>query len=115
MVEAKATAKYLRISPRKARQAVDLIRGKKAQEALALLKFSPKKSARLVYKVLQSAVANAENNQGLDVDKLVVSQAFVNPGPTLKRIRPRAMGRAYLIRKRSSHITVIVSEAGEGR
>ena len=112
MVEARATAKYLHISPRKA---VDLIRGKKAQEALALLRFIPKKSARLVYKVLKSAVANAENNRGLDVDRLVVSQAFVNPGPTLKRIRPRAMGRAYLIRKRSSHITVVVSEAGEGR
>ncbi|MGC8778003.1 MAG: 50S ribosomal protein L22 [Candidatus Caldatribacteriaceae bacterium] len=114
-MEARATAKYLHISPRKARQAVDLIRGKKAQEALALLRFIPKKSARLVYKVLKSAVANAENNRGLDVDRLVVSQAFVNPGPTLKRIRPRAMGRAYLIRKRSSHITVVVSEAGEGR
>jgi len=114
-VEAKATAKYLRISPRKARQAVDLIRGKRAQEALFLLKVIPKKSARLVYKVLQSAIANAENNRGLDVDKLVVSQAFANPGPTLKRIRPRAMGRAYLIRKRTSHITVVVSEAGEGK
>ncbi len=114
-MEAKATAKYLRISPRKARQAVDLIRGKRAQEALFLLKVIPKKSARLVYKVLQSAIANAENNRGLDVDKLVVSQAFANPGPTLKRIRPRAMGRAYLIRKRTSHITVVVSEAGEGK
>ncbi|MGQ9473307.1 MAG: 50S ribosomal protein L22 [Candidatus Caldatribacteriaceae bacterium] len=114
-MEARATAKYLRISPRKARQVVDLIRGKKAQEALSLLKFIPKKSARLVYKVLKSAIANAENNQNLDVDKLVVSQAFANPGPTLKRIRPRAMGRAYLIRKRSSHITVVVAEMGEGK
>lgn len=114
-MEVRATAKYLRISPRKARQTVDLIRGKRAQEALFMLKFIPKKSARLVYKVLKSAIANAENNRNLDVDKLVVSQAFVNPGPTLKRIRPRAMGRAYLIRKRSSHITVVVAEAGEGR
>ncbi|HXL02171.1 MAG TPA: 50S ribosomal protein L22 [Candidatus Atribacteria bacterium] len=112
-MEVKATAKYLRISPRKARQVVDLIRGKSAQEALATLQFIPKKSARMVYKVLKSAVANAENNYNMDVDQLVVSQAFVDQGPTSKRVRPRAMGRGYLIRKRTSHITVAVSEKEE--
>jgi len=114
-VEARATAKYLRISPRKARQAVDLIRGKKAQEALAILRFTPKKSARLVYKVLRSAIANAENNQEMDVDRLVVSRAVVDQGPTWKRVRPRAMGRANIIKKRTSHITIGVSELEEGR
>ncbi|HOA98732.1 MAG TPA: 50S ribosomal protein L22 [Candidatus Atribacteria bacterium] len=112
-MEVKATAKYLRISPRKARQIVDLIRGKSAQEALTILQFIPKKSAEMVYKVLKSAVANAENNYNLDVDQLVVSKAFVDQGPTLKRVRPRAMGRGYLIRKRTSHITVAVSEKEE--
>ena len=112
-MEVKATAKYLRISPRKARQIVDLIRGKSAQEALTILQFIPKKSAEMVYKVLKSAVANAENNYNLDVDQLVVSKAFVDQGPTLKRVRPRAMGRGYLIRKRASHITVAVSEKEE--
>jgi len=112
-MEVKATAKYLRISPRKARQVVDLIRGKSAQEALTILQFIPKKSAEMVYKVLKSAVANAENNYNLDVDQLVVSKAFVDQGPTLKRVRPRAMGRGYLIRKRTSHITVAVSEKEE--
>ena len=112
-MEVKATAKYLRISPLKARQIVDLIRGKSAQEALTILQFIPKKSAEMVYKVLKSAVANAENNYNLDVDQLVVSKAFVDQGPTLKRVRPRAMGRGYLIRKRTSHITVAVSEKEE--
>lgn len=112
-MEVKATAKYLRISPRKARQIVDLIRGKSAQEALTILQFIPKKSAEMVYKVLKSAVANAENNYNLDVDQLVVSKAFVDQGPTLKRVRPRARGRGYLIRKRTSHITVAVSEKEE--
>ncbi|MBP9014984.1 MAG: 50S ribosomal protein L22 [Candidatus Atribacteria bacterium] len=112
-MEVKATAKYLRISPRKARQAVDLIRGKSAPEALATLQFIPKKAARMVYKVLKSAVANAENNYNMDVDQLIVSQAFVDQGPTLKRMRPRAMGRGYLIRKRTSHITVAVAEKEE--
>ncbi|MGQ9623468.1 MAG: 50S ribosomal protein L22 [Candidatus Caldatribacteriaceae bacterium] len=114
-MEAKATAKYLRISPRKARQVVNLIRGKKAQEALVLLRFIPKKAARLVYKVLQSAIANAENNWNMDVEKLIVSRAYVDHGPTWKRVHPRAFGRAYLIRKRTSHITVVVSETEEGK
>jgi len=114
-LEVKATAKYVRISPRKARQAVDLIRGKMAAEAINTLKFLPNKSARIVGNVVKSAMANAENNLNLDIDNLVISQAYVNQGPTMKRVRPRAMGRAFLIRKRSSHITVAVSDTREGR
>ncbi len=113
-MEAKATAKYIKISSRKARQIIDLIRGKKADEALAMLQFVPKKASRLVYKVLKSAIANAENNLDLNSDQLVVSKAFVDQGPTMKRIRARAMGRAYVIRKRSSHITIAVSDMEEG-
>lgn len=114
-MEARATAKYVRISPRKARQIINLIRGKKAQEALVILRFIPKKAAGLVYKVLKSAIANAENNWNLDVENLVVSRAYVDQGPTWKRVHPRAFGRAYLIRKRTSHITVVVSEMEEGK
>lgn len=114
-MEARATARYVRISPRKARQVVNLIRGKKAQEALVLLRFIPKKAARLVYKVLKSAIANAENNWNMDVENLVVSKAYVDQGPIWKRVHPRAFGRAYLIRKRTSHITIVVSEAEEGK
>jgi len=113
-MEVKATAKYIKISPRKARQIIDLIRGKKADEALAMLQFVPKKASRLVYKVLKSAIANAENNLDLNSDQLVVSKAFVDQGPTMKRIRARAMGRAFVIRKRSSHITIAVSDMEEG-
>lgn len=112
-MEAKAVAKHIRISPRKARQAVDLIRGKGAVNALSILKFLPNKSARIVEKVLKSAMANAENNMNMDTDTLVVSRAFVDPGPTMKRVSPRAMGRAYIIRKRTSHITVAVSDSEE--
>ncbi|HHF09364.1 MAG TPA: 50S ribosomal protein L22 [Candidatus Atribacteria bacterium] len=114
-MEVRAVARHVRISPRKARQAVNLIKGKSAQEALSVLNFIPKKSARLVKKVLQSAIANAENNWNLDVERLVVSRAYVDTGPTMKRVRPRAMGRADIIRKRTSHITVYVAEAEEGR
>ncbi|MCX6090904.1 MAG: 50S ribosomal protein L22 [Atribacterota bacterium] len=113
-METKATAKYIRISPRKARQVADVIRGKKANEALAMLKFLSKKSASLLYKVLKSAVANAENNWNVDGDDLIVSQAYVDQGPTLKRIRPRAMGRAFVILKRTSHLTIAVSDEKEG-
>lgn len=111
---AKAVAKYIRISPRKVRQVVDLIRGKKATEALAILKFTRKNAADAVGKVVKSAIANAEHNYELDVDSLYVSEVFVDQGPTLKRFKPRAMGRADLIRKRTSHITVVVSEKKEG-
>ena len=113
-MEARATAKYIKISPRKARQVVDIIRGKKADEALSLLQFVPKKASRLVYKVLKSAVANAENNLNLESDNLVVSKAYVDQGPTMKRIRARAMGRANVSRKRTSHITIAVSDMEEG-
>lgn len=113
-MEAKAIAKYVRISPRKARQVMDLIRGKSVGEAYAILKFTPHKGAFLIEKVLKSAVANAEHNDSMDVDKLVVSTCFVDQGPTIKRFRPRAMGRADIIRKRTSHITVMVSEKKEG-
>jgi len=109
-VEARAVARYQRISPQKARLAADLIRGRSVQEAEAILRFTPKKAAALMAAVLRSAVANAENNLNLDRRRLVVSQVYVNEGPTLKRIRPRARGMAYRIRKRTSHITVVVSE-----
>ena len=108
-----ATAKYVRVSPRKAGDVANLIRGKKVAEAKAILALSPRIAAKLVGKVLDSAVANAENNHELDADDLYVVQAYVNGGPTLKRFRPRAMGRASRIRKRTSHITVCVDEKKE--
>lgn len=108
--EARAVAKYIRISPRKVRVVIDLIRGKSIEEAFAILKFTPKRGAVLLDKVLRSAVANAENNFDMDVDKLYVTGCYVDQGPTLKRIRPRSRGQAFSILKRTSHITVIVSE-----
>ena len=108
-----AIARYVRVSPRKAGDMAALIRGKKVKEAKAILKLSPRHAAKLVGKVLDSAVANAENNNDLDADDLYVVQAYVNGGPTLKRFRPRAMGRASRIRKRTSHITVSVDEKKE--
>ncbi|HVJ47532.1 50S ribosomal protein L22 [Desulfitobacterium sp.] len=113
-MQAKAIARYVRISPRKVRQVVDLIRGKKVSDALAILQFTPKGATEPVTKVLQSAVANAEHNYEMDGDSLFVAEVFVDQGPTLKRIRPRAMGRADQIRKRTSHITVVVGEKKEG-
>jgi large subunit ribosomal protein L22 len=109
-IEARAVAKYVRISPFKARQAVDLIRGKDVEEALSLLKFSLKRSARVVEKVLNSATANAEKNQHIARDRLYIAKAFVDEGPTLKRFRARAMGRVARIRKRTSHITIVLKE-----
>jgi large subunit ribosomal protein L22 len=114
-MEARAIARYVRIAPRKVRRVVDLVRGKYVEEALATLKFVPNRAAKQVSKVVASAAANAENNLGADRELLKVSTAFVDQGPTMKRIQPRAMGRAYRILKRSSHITVIVSEADEPR
>jgi large subunit ribosomal protein L22 len=108
-----ATAKYVRVSPRKAGDVAAMIRGKKVSEAKAILMLSPRAAAKLVGKVLDSAVANAENNNNLDADDLYVVQAYVNGGPTIKRFRPRAMGRASRIRKRTSHITVSVGEKKE--
>lgn len=109
-MEARAVARHVRISPRKARQVVDLIRGKHLNEALAILELTPKKASQVVTKVVRSAAANAENNFDMNPDALFVSEAFVDQGPTMKRIRPRARGMANRIRKRTSHITVVVSE-----
>jgi large subunit ribosomal protein L22 len=105
---ARAIARHVRISPNKARRVVNLVRGLPAKEALTVLQFAPQAASEQVYKVLASAVANAENNERLDPDSLLVSEAFVDEGPTLKRFRPRAQGRAYRIRKRTCHITVAV-------
>lgn len=112
-MQAKAVARYIRISPRKARQVIDLIRGKNVAEAIAILKFVPHKATESISKVLNSAVANAEHNYEMDSDKLYVKEAFVDGGPSFKRIMPRAMGRADLIKKRTSHITVVVDERQE--
>ncbi len=106
---AMARARYVRISPMKARRVVDMIRGLPATEALNVLKFAPQAASEDVYKVVASAMANAEHNAHLrDRDRLVVAQAYVDEGPTMKRFRPRAQGRAYRIRKRTCHITVVV-------
>jgi large subunit ribosomal protein L22 len=105
---AKASARYVRVSPTKARRVVDLVRGRSAQEALDILTFAPQAASEDFYKVVRSAIANAENNHGLDPSTLFVGEVYVDEGPTLKRIRPRAQGRAYRIRKRTSHITVVV-------
>ena len=110
ITSARATAKTVRTSPRKARITIDLVRGKSVAEAISILKFTPNKNASIIEKVLMSAVANAENNFDLDVENLFVSEGFVNEGPTMKRFRPRAKGSASPINKRTSHITVVVSE-----
>lgn len=109
-MQVSATAKRLRISAQKARLVVDQVRGKQVADALDILNFSTKKGALLVRKVLESAIANAENNEGADIDELKVAEIFVNEGMTMKRIKPRAKGRADRIFKRSSHITVTVTD-----
>lgn len=109
-MEAKACARFVRISPLKARQVVDLIRGKSVDEALVLLKFTPHKASPIVAKVLESAVANAEHNHDMATDGLYVSCAYVDQGPSIKRFKPRAMGRADAITKKTSHITITVAE-----
>jgi large subunit ribosomal protein L22 len=103
-----ARARYVRATPMKVRRVVDLIRGRSAEEALAILQFAPQAASEPVAKVIKSAVANAENNLDLDPETLWISKAYVDEGPTLKRFRPRAQGRAYRIRKRTSHITIEV-------
>ncbi|WP_037331253.1 50S ribosomal protein L22 [Saccharopolyspora rectivirgula] len=103
-----ARARYVRVAPMKARRVVELIKGLSASEALAVLKFAPQAASGPVSKVLASAIANAENNLSLDPDTLWVHRAYVDEGPTLKRFRPRAQGRAYRVRKRTSHITIEV-------
>lgn len=116
---AQARARFVRVTPMKARRVVDLIRGLPVAEAQAVLRFAPQAASEPVGKVLGSAIANAEHNQRLAPDTLVVSEAYVDEGPTLKRFQPRAQGRAFRIRKRTSHITVVVESrpqaAGSGR
>jgi large subunit ribosomal protein L22 len=107
--QVKAVAKYVRMSPRKVRRVLDQIRGKSYREALIILEFMPYKACEPIIKVLRSAVANAEHNNGLDPADLVISEAFADAGPTLRRFRPRAQGRAYQIRKPTCHITIAVA------
>lgn len=109
-MEARAIAKYVRIAPRKVNLVAAEIRGKSVDEALAILKFTPKRGAKELEKVLKSAIANAENNFDMDREKLYVYQAYGNQGPTLKRWRPRSQGRAYPILKRTSHIGIVLRE-----
>ena len=109
-MEAKAVLKYTRISPRKVEIVLDLIRNKPVDLAMAILKHTPKAACEDLEKLLKSAIANAENNFNMDADKLVVSQVFATPGPILKRMMPRAQGRAYRINKRTSHVTLAVAE-----
>ena len=112
-MEAKATVKYVRISPTKARRAVDLVRGRQVEEARRILRFSPLGASKTIEKALNSAVANAEQQPGVVAQNLVVERAWVDEGPTLKRWRPRAYGRATKILKRTSHITLVVRSLGE--
>ncbi len=109
-MEVKAHARTVRIAPRKVRLVADLIRGKECGEALAILALTPKAASPVIDKVVKSAMANAEHNNKMDIDNLYVKQILVNEGPTLKRFRPRAQGRASAINKRTSHITVVVEE-----
>ncbi len=109
-MEAKAYLKYARISPRKVKIVLDLIRGKDVATAMAILKNTPKSASEYLIKLLNSAIANAEHNFSMDVSKLYVSECFVCAGPILKRIMPRAQGRAYRINKRTSHVTLAVKE-----
>ena len=107
----RATAKIVRISPFKVRVVLDIIKGKPVTEALAILENTPKAASEILYKVVSSAVANAENNMNMSRNDLVVAECYANDGPTLKRIMPRAQGRAFRINKRTSHITVILDSA----
>lgn len=113
-MQAKAVAKYVRIAPRKVSLVLDLIRGKEVGEAIAILRYTPKAASPIIEKVLTSAIANAENNHDMKVDNLIIKEAFANQGATLKRFRPRAMGRASRINKRTSHITIVLTEKKEG-
>ena len=110
VLSASATLKYARISSRKVKIVADLIRGKDVEEALAIVKFTPKASSSIIEKLLKSAIANAENNHGMKSDKLYVAEIYANQGPTLRRIRPAAKGSAVRIRKRTSHITIVLKE-----
>jgi large subunit ribosomal protein L22 len=112
-MEAKATMRYVRTSPRKMRRVVDMVRGQHVEEARRILRFSPLGASKDVGKLLDSAVANAEQNPGIVAQNLVVDRIFVDGGPTLRRFRPRAYGRATRVRKRTSHVTVVVKSMGE--
>jgi large subunit ribosomal protein L22 len=111
-MEAKSIGRFVRISPQKVRLVCDQIRGKRVEEALSVLEFTPRKGAKLVAKLLRSGIANAENNKSLDVDTLFVKRIEVGPGPTLKRFLPRAQGRATPLLKRTSHITIVLDQKG---
>ena len=118
MVESIARVRHIRVTPQKARRVVDLIRGKNAQEALAVLKFAPQAASEPIFKLVASAIANARvkadnENLRLNEDELVIARAFVDEGATLKRFRPRAQGRAFRINKRTSHITIVLQSADE--
>lgn len=109
-MEAKAVAKHIRISPRKMKPIADMVRGKNANEAVAILKFTPRKGARLLKKVIESAMANAENNHGMDQESLYIAEVYANQGPTMKRWKAGSMGRANPILRRTSHIGVVLKE-----
>lgn len=113
-MKAKAVAKYVRIAPRKVRLVIDLIRGKEVGEAVAILRHTPRAASPIVEKLVMSALANAEHNYQMNPDKLVIGEITCDQGPTLKRFRPRAMGRASRINKRTSHITVVLNDKKEG-
>ncbi len=112
-MEAKAIEKFIRISPRKLRYVADIVRNKSVEEAVGILTFTPKKAAPIMKKAVESAAANAAENHDMEEENLVVSKIYVNEGPILKRFRPRARGRATRIRKRTSHLTVVVSDGIE--
>ncbi|MGR6837433.1 50S ribosomal protein L22 [Syntrophomonas erecta] len=109
-MEARAVGRYLRVSPLKARQVADLVRGKNVDEAIGILRYTNKKSAPIISKILQSAIANAEHNYDMDADELYISELYVDEGPSLKRMRPRAYGRADIRKHRTSHITLVLRE-----
>lgn len=109
-MEARAIAKYIRVSPRKMKPIADLVRGKNVKEALAILKYTPRKGARIFLKVMNSAVANAENNHEMALDNLYVAQIYANQGPVMKRFKAGSMGRANPIKHRTSHVGVAVAE-----
>lgn len=113
-MQTQAVLKFVRLSPLKARLVADQVRGQKVDQALNLLKFSRNRASGIIRKVLESAIANAENNNGADIDELRISEIFVDEGPTMKRIRPRAKGRADRILKRTSHVTIRVSDGVKG-
>ena len=109
-MEAKAYLRYARIAPRKVQIVLDLIRNQPVDKAIAILKHTPKAASELLLKLLNSAIANAENNNGMNPENLYIAECYANKGPTMKRIRPRAQGRAYRIEKRTSHLTIVLNE-----